>query len=39
MAEHKVSHPVGDPADADRRTVDAHRLLVMWLFLSTDEEK
>jgi hypothetical protein len=34
MAE-KVSQPVSDSMDPDRRTLDAHRLLVMWLFICT----
>jgi hypothetical protein len=35
MAEHKVSHPVSNSMDPDRSTLDAHRLLVMWLFICT----
>jgi len=35
MAEAKVLHPVSDQADPDRGTLDAHRLLVMWLFICT----
>jgi hypothetical protein len=35
MAEGKVLHPVSDQADPDRGTLDAHRLLVMWLFICT----
>jgi hypothetical protein len=34
-AEHKVSHPVSDALDPDRNALDAHRLLVMWLFICT----
>jgi len=34
MAE-KVSQSVSDSMDPDRRTLDAHRLLVMWLFICT----
>jgi hypothetical protein len=35
MAEGKVTHPVNDSTDPDRGTLDAHRLLVMWLFICT----
>ncbi|HWX58274.1 hypothetical protein [Bradyrhizobium sp.] len=35
MAEAKVLHPVSDQADPARGTLDAHRLLVMWLFICT----
>jgi len=35
MAEAKVLHPVSDQADPARGTLDAHRLLVMWLFIRT----
>jgi len=35
MPEGRVSHPAGDQADPDRGTLDAHRLLVMWLFICT----
>jgi hypothetical protein len=35
MADHKVAHPVSDSPDPDRSTLDAHRLLVMWLFICT----
>lgn len=31
----EVSHPVSDSMDPDRSTLDAHRLLVMWLFICT----
>jgi hypothetical protein len=33
--EHRVSHPVSDSTELDRSTLDAHRLLVMWLFICT----
>src|SRR5690349_3413754 len=36
MTEHKVvSHPASDSPNPDRSTLDAHRLLVMWLFICT----
>jgi hypothetical protein len=35
MAEGKVSHPVNEAAERDRGTLDAYRLLVMWLFICT----
>ena len=35
MLEHRVSHPVSDFTEPDRSTLDAHRLLVMWLFICT----
>jgi hypothetical protein len=35
MVEHRISHPVSDSTEPDRSTLDAHRLLVMWLFICT----
>ncbi len=35
MVEHRVSDPISDSTEPDHSTLDAHRLLVMWLFICT----
>jgi hypothetical protein len=35
MAEHRVSHAITESMEPNRSTLDAHRLLVMWLFICT----